>query len=199
MGESELKIALRREGAERVRQFWQEAESTLAAKRLEVEDKLSQLRAETDRRLQSEVTVMSNNLLFTAQANSRKCQLLAEAELEKRLLELGEKVLPGLARINHSDVWQALCAEIPQAEWAVIIVDPQDKALAKSSFPKARIDCDTSIGRGMIAENGDGSIRIDNSLRCRLLRAWPDLLPRLMAELRKQVESDETSQHDTTG
>lgn len=193
MGESELKIALRREGEERVRQFWQEAEASVAAKRDEIEEQLSQLRAQMARRLEAETTEMANNMLFNAQSKSRKRQLLAEAEIEQRLLALGEKMLPELGGISQGETWQALCAEIPRAEWTVIIVAPEDEELAKSSFPQARIECDAKIGRGLVAENNDGSIRIDNSLRCRMLRAWPDLLPGLMMALRKQVEDNETS------
>ena len=193
MGETELKIALRREGEEQVRSFWQKVEAVVAAKRLEVEDELTRLHAEAERRLESEATAMSNNLLFRAQANSRKSQLLAEAKLEQRLRDLGVKMLPGLASTDRLKMWQALSAEIPQAEWATIVVVPEDKTLAESSFPEARVECDASIGGGLIVTTRDGSICVDNSLRCRLLRAWPDLRPLLMTKLRKQVEINEPS------
>jgi len=36
-------------------------------------------------------------------------------------------------------------------------------------------------------------VTVDNSLACRLRRAWPDLLPQLMSELRRLVDRNETA------
>jgi len=46
--------------------------------------------------------------------------------------------------------------------------------------------------------NAEGTIRVDNSLSCRLIRAWPDLLPDLMKDLREQVDSNATACNDTS-
>jgi len=53
MGESELKIALQREGEEQVRAFWQAAEEKVAKRRQELKEEQEQLRLEAERQLQS--------------------------------------------------------------------------------------------------------------------------------------------------
>ena len=96
-------------------------------------------------------------------------------------------------------MWQALRAELPATDWTSLKVHPADQELAEADFPTAAIDCDDTLGGGLVATSADGAIRIDNSLSCRLLRAWPELLPPLLAELRKLVDNDEAAENDTTG
>jgi len=192
MGESELKIALRREGEEKARTYWQAAEDAVDTRRREVEAALAQLREETDRRLQSETTLLRSNLLFVAQEQCRKCELLAEAELEKRLLNMAKRLLPELVDDDRERIWSALAAEIPEGDWVSVKVSHKEEPLAKESFPAAKVDIDDAIGGGMIVTSGDSSIRIDNSMLCRLLRAWVNLLPGMMSMLRKEVENNET-------
>lgn len=198
MGASELKTALRRAGEERIRGFWKEAESAVSARRKEVDTELVQLRAETDRQLTIDVSNLRNNQLFTAQTKAMESRLHAEAKLEQRLLLLAQQMLRELAA-GQPGLWQVLYAELPQADWRHLTVHPADRSRVETDFPEAVIDCDESLGGGMIATSGDGTFRVDNSLLCRLLRAWPDLLPRLLAELRKRVDEDEAARINTTG
>lgn len=193
MGEAELKIVLRREGEEKARTYWQDAEGMIAARRREVEAALVKLRDETDRLLQSETARLRSNLLFDAQEKCRKRELLAETELEKRLLEMAKTLLPELADADREGTWTALVSELPAGNWTSVKVHRKDAVRAKASFANANLVEDDAIGGGMIVTSADGSIRIDNSLRCRLLRAWADLLPGLMAALRKEVENNAAS------
>jgi vacuolar-type H+-ATPase subunit E/Vma4 len=197
MGESELKTALQLEGEVQIRDFWQQSEFTVAARRKEVETELLQLRAETDRRLQAEATELHNSLRFASQARVMECRLRAEAELEKRLLLLAHQVLPVLANADRATLWKALRKELPEADWTTLKVHPADQQLATRDFPSAVVESEEVLGGGLIATSADGKIRIDNSLSCRLTRAWPDLLPKLLGELRKRVDNDETAHTNT--
>ena len=199
MGEAELKNALQREGEAQIRTFWQQAETAVAIRREQVEAECLQLRAETDRQWQAQVTVLRNDLLFESQTRAMGCRLHAEAALAERLLLLARQVLPGLASDDRSVLWKALCEELPKADWTSLKVHPADHMLAERDFPAAAIERDETLGGGLIASNADGMIRVDNSLRCRLMRAWPDLLPILLGELRKLVNNDETAHTDKTG
>ena len=199
MGEAELKNALQREGEAQVGNLWQQAEAAVAIRRKEIEAERLQLRAETDRQLQVQVTVLRNNLLFEAQTRAMGCRLHAEAALEKRLLLMARQILPELVSDDRCALWKALCEELPEADWTTLKVHPADHKLAGRTFPAAAIERDETLGGGLIATNADGMIRIDNSLSCRLMRAWPDLLPKLLGELRKLVNNDETSHTDKTG
>lgn len=199
MGESELKAALQREGEAQIRDCWQQSEATVASRRKEIEDQLMQLRAETIRRVQAEAAVMSNALLFEARTRAMGYRLRAEAALAERLLILAHQMLPVLASADRTTLWETLRKELPEANWTACKVHPADQELAGRVFPAAKIESDEALGGGLIATNADGMIRIDNSLSCRLMRVWPDLLPKLLGELRKRVDNDETAHTDTTG
>ena len=199
MGEAELKNALQREGEAQVGNFWQQAEAAVAIRRKEIETERLQLRAETDRQLQAKVTVLRNDLIFGAQALAMGHRLHAEAALEEHLLLLARQILPELASDDRSALWKGLCEELPEADWTTLKVHPADHKLADCDFPAAEIERDETLGGGLIATNADGMIRVDNSLSCRLMRAWPDLLPKLLGELRKLVNNDETAHTDKTG
>ncbi len=188
MGEAELKRALQREGEAQVRDFWQQAEATVASRRREIEAERVQLRTEADCQLRTETTVLSNNLLFAAHTRALEGRLHAESALEERLLVLARQILPELANDDRSRLWQASCEELPAADWTRLKVHPADQEFAGRDFPTAAIECDEALGGGLIVTNADGMIRIDNSLDCRLLRAWPDLLPKLLSELRKLAD-----------
>jgi len=188
MGESELKKALQREGEALARVHWQDAENAVKSRRSEIEAQIEQLRSETDRKLQADIEELRGKLLFAALTESRKCRLLAEADLAERLYSLAQQLLHELISSSREDLWQTFCAELPTANWSTLIVHPEDHTRAQQSFPEMKIDSDPKIGGGMIATSADGEVRVDNTLTCRLARAWPDLLPKLMKELQQQVE-----------
>lgn len=199
MGEIELKIALQQEGEARIRDFWAKAEEIVAKRRVEINQEIEHLRNDTDQRLQAKMAELRNNLLFEAQSRARARRLHAEAALEKRLLEQAKDIVAELADSTRTSTWASLRNEMPAIEWAVITVHPKDYKLAKESFPQATINCDESVICGLIAANIDGSIRVDNSLSCRLKRAWPDVLPKIIDALRKKVNCDEAARTNATG
>ena len=80
----------------------------------------------------------------------------------------------------------------------VLSGEPADRQRGVASFPTATITTDETLGGGLIATTADGMIRVDNSLSRRLLRAWPDLLPKLLAELRQRVDNDAIAHTDTS-
>lgn len=192
MGESELKIALQREGEEQVRAFWQAAEEKVAKRRQELKEEQEQLRLEAERQLQSEVSRRRNSLLAESRMQVMASRLHAEALLDERLQGLASQLLTEFTEKNRDVLWQALCDELPSAEWDKITVSQASQGLAARDFPTAEIELDDAIAGGLIATSSSG-VRVDNSLVCRLRRAWPDLLPQLMSELRRLVDSDETA------
>jgi len=192
MGELELKIALQREGEEQVRAFWQAAEEKVAKRRQELKEEQEQLRLEAERQLQSEVSRRRNSLLAESRMQVMASRLHAEALLDERLQGLASQLLTEFTEKNRDVLWQALCDELPSAEWGKITVSQASQGLAARDFPTAEIELDDAIAGGLIATSSSG-VRVDNSLVCRLRRAWPDLLPQLMSELRRLVDSDETA------
>lgn len=192
MGESELKIALQREGEEQVRAFWQAAEEKVAKRRQELEEERKKLGLEAERQLQAEVSRRRNSLLAQSRMQAMASRLQAEALLDERLQDLASQLLTELAGKNPEALWRALCGELPPAEWSKITVSQASQDLAVRDFPTAEIEIDDAITGGLIATSSSG-VKVDNSLPCRLRRAWPDLLPQLMSELRRLVDRDETA------
>jgi len=199
MGEKELKTALQHEGEAHARGFWDQAEAAVEGRRKEIETELEHLRDETGRSLQAEEAALRNNLLFEAQARATEVKLYAEAAMELRLLEIADRVLGEMIEGSRQELWQALYRELPEFQWTSVKVHPEDLELTRRAFPSAAIDIDQAIGGGVIVTNAEGTIRVDNSLSCRLMRAWPDLLPDLIKDLREQVDSNATACNDTAG
>ena len=198
MGEKELKTALQHEGEAHARGFWEQAEAVVEGRRKEIETELEHLHDETRRSLQTEEAALRNNLLFEAQTRATEVKLYAEAAMELRLLEIADRVLGEMIEGSRQELWQALSRELPEYQWARVKVYPEDLELARRAFPSAAIDTDEAICGGLIVNNAEGTIHVDNSLSCRLMRAWPDLLPDLMKDLRVQVESNATACNDPT-
>ena len=198
MGVAELETALRHEGEVRAREFWRQSEAAVDARRREIEAKLDRLCAEAGRTLQAAEKGLRNKLLFEARARATACRLHAEAAMEARLLDLAGRVLIDMAGTSRGAVWQALSSEIPDYQWTNLTVHPVDLELARETFPSAAIACAEAIGGGLVAHDAEDTVRIDNSLPRRLLRAWPDLLPNLMKDLRERVDRDAASDSDTT-
>ena len=199
MGVSELKIALRQDGEARARALWQQSEAAVEKRRKEIAAEIEHLHDETELSLQAEEARLRNHLLFEARARATACRLQAETEMELRLLKMAGRLLGEMIGNSRKRIWQALCHELPEYPWTNLKVHPEDLALAREAFPEAAIECDAAIGGGLVATDAQGSIRIDNTLSCRRSRAWPELLPNLMKDLRERVDRDATSCHDITG
>ena len=198
MGEKELKTALQHEGETHARGFWEQAEAVVEGRRKEIETELEHLHEETRRSLQAEEAALHNNLLFEAQTRATEVKLYAEAAMELRLLEIVDRVLGEMIQCSRQELWQSLSRELPEYQWTRVKVHPEDLELARRAFASAAIDIDEAICGGLIVTNAEGTIRVDNSLSCRLMRAWPDLLPDLMKDLREQVDSNATACNDTS-
>ncbi|MDH3998915.1 MAG: hypothetical protein OET90_08750 [Desulfuromonadales bacterium] len=188
MGETELRKALQQQNAEQIEALWREAEAAIEAERQQGAASLQQLCEQDQRRLDDEIKALRSNLMFAAQTRALECRLHAEAALETRLQQLARKLLPALAETKG--VWQALLRELPDIEWRDIEVAPAHEDLARKKFPAATLSVKKSLGGGLVVTGKTGTIRIDNSLEGRLLRAWPEMAPKLMLALHKEIEPE---------
>ncbi|MBW2476369.1 MAG: hypothetical protein JRE63_03480 [Deltaproteobacteria bacterium] len=106
-------------------------------------------------------------------------------------------MLPDIARQGGSKLWTALHRELPQLPWTTVWVCAADEALAAAAFPDAQVIVEDALAGGLAVATKAGQIKIDNSLACRLKRAWPDLLPRLAKELYRRLGDDATARADS--
>lgn len=190
MGQTELEAALRRDGDVRAREIW--ARSELAADRLRQEQQRLLEREEHDANalLQTELLRLKTARQTEALRGAQRCRLDTEDTVAKRLRGLAEKQLSAMAAAGGAQLFRNLAAEIPDHHWQRVQVNLRDRALAAELFPHAEIElCEDIIG-GLVVLNEGERIQIENTLGKRLQHLWPELLPELMAELRRIVGED---------
>ena len=120
----------------------------------------------------------------------RNLRLQALQELDRRLWQLALSELAELDPQLRQQCLDALAAEIPPDEWQQVTVHHDDVPAVKKIFPADRIKTDAAIGGGLMVSSDNGDIRVDNSLRKRLEKSWPELSGRMLAELEEGMEGD---------
>lgn len=193
MGQAELEAALRREGDQKARQIWVKAETELEKLRSDQQADLNRERQDAVRLLEKQIMEIGLVRRHAAEFQALQLRLQAETLLAERLYCLAQLQLPDLAASGGTELFQALAAEIPDHHWNHILVNSRDLVLAQGRFPQAEIEVCDDIVAGLIVRAQEGRLQIENTLEKRLQHVWPDLLPQLLAELRKGLGDDETA------
>lgn len=184
----ELKRALRRVGATASLDAWHQAEQAVAEQRQAIDKEQSDLRTAAERRLAADIEAVRSELLHAADARVRTLRLQTEAALAQRLKSLAREALGTIADAGRAAFWSSLMAEIPGADWRSVRVHPADRDRARNDLPQADVATDETLSGGLVVSTADGQVQVDNSLTCRLERAWPELLPGLLGELRTLMD-----------
>lgn len=131
--------------------------------------------------------------LAEARHEARAERMSAIVDLAARLRELAEAELSAFGQEGGEVLFTTLADELPERDWQRIRVNPSQVETAKGRFPDAAIEPDEAVSGGLEATAEDGRLYVDNSLEARLVAAWPDLVPGLVAEALAERESDATS------
>lgn len=149
---------------------------------------LAQELAEEERRLDESIAADVGGIEGQAQAEaalkSREAQAAATARLADHLLRLARAKLPDLVTVDPERAFAALARELPTRRWERVRVNPADAERAATEFADATVETDAAIAGGMQVECEDARIVVDNTLGTRLVTAWPDMLPAMIAEIR---------------
>jgi V/A-type H+-transporting ATPase subunit E len=183
MGHAELLAALRRKGEEQADALRETAATREDALRADGAAHGKALREEFERRCDTACSERRHTIVAEAAREAALIRLRAEHELSLRLRERAGACLARLHREGGGDLAQ-LAGELPDAPWSTIRVAPADSLPARGLFPGAEVREDPAITGGLAASTADGSLTVVNTLESRLEKGWPDLLPRLVAELR---------------
>jgi vacuolar-type H+-ATPase subunit E/Vma4 len=132
-------------------------------------------------------------VLSAAGRKAKMIRLSSEESLSARLFRLAESCLPLLRETGYEDVFRRLSLELPPLEWQTVKVHPGDLALTGRFFPGAEIVPDKSISGGMVAEAEESGIRVVNTFEKRLERAWAEMLPKLLEDVKQEVMGDISS------
>jgi V/A-type H+-transporting ATPase subunit E len=190
MGCDELIESLRKEAEEKTREIWEEAEKEAGKIRADISLRLEAL--QRDNAAERSSDEVPRKVLLEAETGARMIRLIADDRLSVRLYSLIASSLCLLREEGYEDIFQRLVLEIPSFEWQRVRVNPDDSALAQKSFPGAEVVADKSITGGVEVEAEEGGVRIVNTFEKRLERLWPQMLPDLLGDIRKEVMDNGT-------
>ncbi len=189
MGQQALLDALNAEARSREEAIREETRKEAERVRREAQREEDALRREHVRTLESRGATLREDLLAEARQQVGRIREEAMAELAARLYEQATQLLPELAQAGGG-LFERLAAELPSLTWAKVRVAAKDKDRAHQLFPQAAIEVDEAICAGMEVWAQGGQFQVINTLAIRLSRAWPDMLPALMAEIVREVDAD---------
>jgi V/A-type H+-transporting ATPase subunit E len=190
MSYRELIDALHRESEQKARKIWEEAEAEAERVRADASKRIGEAREGRERSQSSAVKVLTEAILSEAAARARATRLLAEKDLSDRLYRIALNSLHRLRGEGYNEIFSALVDELPQCEWAVVKVNPQDRVLAETFFPNNEVVSDPAITGGLDVTEKAGNVRIVNTLEKRLERIWPEILPAMTDKVRSEMERE---------
>lgn len=188
MGREALLQSLRAKAEEDRAALWRDARAAADAFRAELARRADEERQVRAAALAALRRALDEEAEVEATRRSREREAAVSVALGERCRRLAVEALARLRDERGDATFLLLAAELPGLDWRRVAVNPADEALAKSRFPGASVTCDPSIHGGVDVATIDGRIRVSNTLDTRLATAWPDLLPQLLAELRKGTE-----------
>jgi V/A-type H+-transporting ATPase subunit E len=194
MSQHELMAALRQEGEAKIAVLWHDAEAKAEALREKNAGKLAEFETEVRGVTGEKLALIRRPILARAAATAQRLVLVAEDGVAQRLRILAEEFLPLMREDDYPETFAALVAELPPALWTRVTLHPDDLARGAASFPGAVPCLDSAINGGVAAETAGGGISVVNTLDKRLERAWPEILPVLMKEVRRVLDSPGTAE-----
>ncbi|WP_129128331.1 V-type ATP synthase subunit E [Geomonas oryzae] len=188
MGTEELLAALRLEGEREAREIRDRGEASAQRLREEAQERLALVRQAHRRELEAQVRSELQRCDAAARRAARLILLKGYDGLARRLWDISVELLPALRDEGYPELFKRLAAELPQREWRMVRVNPQDADLAAGLFPDADIVADREISGGLVAVSPGEELQVINTLEKRLERGWPELLPMILKEV--EVDAD---------
>lgn len=195
MGYRELMEALSLEGEERIAALRREGEAEEERLRGEAAERLRLRGEEYARRTRGACAEASREILAAAEREGALLRLAAEAALAERLLAVARGSLTLLGEGESRELFGFLARELPPVPWERVRVNPADEEEARRLFPGVEVVVDPSLAGGLETVGAGGGLRVDNTLEKRLERGWPELLPRLAADVRREVGDERDAPH----
>lgn len=187
MSYQELINALNKECDGMVRKIRQEAEAEAEKIRAEVSKTAGEMKERYARDCSSAARARADAILSGAGSAARGKRLRAEEELSHRLYQAALRSLCHLRGERYRDVFAALAHELPPCPWELVKVNPEDRELARESFPDSEIFSESGITGGLEVIAKRGGVRVVNTFEKRLERAWPEMLPEIMKDVYREI------------
>lgn len=193
MGYQELIDTLKKEGEKKAQAIRAETGAEADKITSKTTGKIKQLREEFRKKETALTIKQENDVLAAAENKARSIRLSAEESLSARLFELAGSMLHELRDARYTAVFASLVKELPLSAWTEALVNQDDVSMALVHFPGIHIIADNRISGGIDVAGENSRQRIINTFEKRLERAWEEMLPSLIHEVRK-----EASEHDIT-
>ena len=192
MGYRELVSHLQKEGEEKIQQLWADVKKQAEQVRSEAADRTGEIRSAYEKDQSIKAGDQAEIIISESRRKARSLQLSAEQALAERLYETAHSLLPTLRDDRYRDIFSSICREIPESDWSDVKVHPQDEAMARSCYADTRIETDNSISGGLSVRGSRGKTAVVNTFEKRLEKAWEDLLPLIIKDIKKGLSDDET-------
>jgi vacuolar-type H+-ATPase subunit E/Vma4 len=183
MARTALIESLRSQASRDAQALWDAARAEARRRQDELDEALAQEQRRLDGMLAAEARRIETQASADAAHKAREANAATAVALAERLLALARAELPALAAGSRAELFDALAPELPPCRWQCVRVNPADAELAALRFPGAAVETDPAISGGMEVACDEGRIAVSNTLETRLVIAWPDLLPGLLADL----------------
>jgi vacuolar-type H+-ATPase subunit E/Vma4 len=187
MGYQELIDSLRKEGEKKAQAFRAETRAEADKITSETAGKIKQLREEFRKKETVLIMKQENDILSAAENRARSIRLSGEESLSARLFELAGSMLHELRDARYNAVFTSLVNELPPSVWTEALVNQDDVSMTLVHFPNIHIIGDNRISGGIDVSGENSRQRIINTFEKRLERAWEEMLPSLIHEVRKEA------------
>lgn len=178
---------IREKADEEVEQLKKEHELQVEQLKNEYENK----RKDIENRFSSEKEQIRNMIKSKMEKSFQKEKLKYELEIEyfisQKCREYAEKLTEEIWRESAEDFFERHKEELNNGSWETLYVSDSDRKLAEKYFPHFKVVGNEEITGGFIAENKDGTFLIDNTVKSRFKKMWPEILPEIMGKVYEEI------------
>ena len=180
---------LRQKSNDRIKQIRHEVETKAEELRSLKKEEFQRREAEVLGQLKNEAEKVASPILHDAQRTALTIEDEALQRLSERLYALATGMLDQVRQQDYQSVFAELVRELPAVTWEKVQVNPLDKEIARHHFPGSEVEAELSIIGGFIASTDGGGYQVVNTLKRRLEKGWPAILPLLLREIGEEQDA----------
>ncbi|WP_303702077.1 V-type ATP synthase subunit E family protein [Flexistipes sinusarabici] len=178
---------IREKADEEIEQLKKEHELQIEQLKNEYENK----KKDIEQRFSSEKEQIRNEIKRKMEKSFQKEKLKYDLEIEyfisQKCREHAEKLAEEVWMESAEEFFERHKEELNKENWETLYVSDSDKKLAEKYFPHSKVAANEKISGGFIAENKDGTLLIDNTIKSRFEKMWPEILPEIMGKFYEEL------------
>lgn len=187
MSQNKLIERIKQKADEEIEQLRKEHDLQLKQLKNDYESK----RKDLEHWLSSEKKQIRNEIKRKIEKSFLKEKLKYDLEIEhfisQKCKEYAEKLTEEIWKESAENFFKRHKDEINNEGFKTVYVNTADKKLAEKYLSHANIVPTEIITGGFIAENKDGTFLIDNTIKSRFEKIWPEILPKIMGKVYEEL------------